>query len=522
MQQAVDAAPVSRISLFGFPARLRRALNYVPILSTVVIYENLKRLLLKVPLNKAKSSKEVDMFVFNLNRFFKTSKKSILLPVLACVFLAVACGKDSEDDPAATAGPVISAWTRLVGAAGKATNALAVAVDGEGYSYITGFTTGTIDPDRTGSVIRDAFIARYDRDGERLWIKQLGYATMVTAGQGIAVDKSGNSYVAGWTTGNLEAGSGSATGSSDFFVAKYDKEGGRLWVKQLGVDDKSTAGFAVAVDNSGNTYITGYTNGDLDGAGPGTLTGAQDIFVAKYDTSGVQQWVKQLGALSSTSQGRGIAVDQAGNSYATGLTTGDLDSGVAGTYDVFIVKYDTSGNKKWVIQKGVSEKETQGFGIAVDASGNCHVTGYTKGDLGGPGTLVGDKDVFVMKYDTAGQFKWLKQTSESGKDAVGYGIALDSAGNCYATGITNADLDGAGPNVFKGDNELFVIAYDTNGASLWIRQMASSVTSNDLKALGIAATRNGTCIVAGYVTENFDEQSLTGSSDAFITTKLNK
>lgn len=80
-----------------------------------------------------------------------------------------------------------------------------------------------------------------------------------------------------------------------------------------------------------------------------------------------------------------------------------------------------------------------------------------------------------------------------------------------------------GPGVFTGERDLFVIAYDTNGASLWTRQMASEGESGDLKASGIAATTNATCIVAGYVDEAFDGETFTGLwTDAFITTKLNQ
>jgi len=415
-----------------------------------------------------------------------------------------------------------------VGVASANTIGFAVAVDGDGYSYTTGYTTGIIDTNRTGSVQEDVFVARYDKDGTRLWISQMGVASYMTEGCGIAVDSSGNSYVAGWTEANLEAGTGSATGEVEFFIAKYDKDGTRSWVKQLGGSASTfSPGLAVAVDSSGNSYVTGYTDADLDGAGPGALTGTYDIFVAKYDTSGTLQWVKQLGATGAENYGNSIAVDQNGNCYVTGNARGDIDtigSGLTGTTDVFIAKYNTSGALQWVIQKGVNAKETYGYGIDVDASGNSYVAGTTYGDLDGAGSgvLVGTSDVFVMKYNSSGVLQWIKQTSQALYWADGRGIALDSAGNCYVTGITTADLDGSGPGVFTGDVDIFVMAYDTNGASLWIRQMASDVDSDDLNAYGIAATTNGTCIVAGYVVEDFDGQSLTGLADAFVTTKLNK
>ncbi len=451
--------------------------------------------------------------------------KLTFFSLLVVTLFTLGCGSSSSNtDSSQPAGPVLSAWTRLVGVASANTIGWAVAVDGDGYSYTTGYTTGIIDTTRTGTVNEDVFVARYDRDGTRLWIKQMGVDGRSTHGRGIAVDASGNSYVAGWTEANLVAGSGASTGTQDFFIAKYDKNGTRVWVKQLGVATKETTGLAVAVDADGNSYVTGYTKGDLDGEGAGTLTGTHDIFVAKYDTSGTLQWVKQLGATGCENYGNGIAVDQNGNCYVTGKATGDIHtigSGLTGSDDVFIAKYDTSGDKKWVIQKGASGRSTYGWGIAVDASGNSYVTGFTNGNLlVGSGLSIGTADVFVMKYNSSGELQWLKQTGVQYYWTEGFGIALDSAGNCYVAGITQADLDGTGPGTNTGDMDVFVISYDKDGTIRMIKQMGTA--QEEFFAYGIAATTNGTCIVAGDVDADFDGQSCTGSTDAFITTKLNQ
>lgn len=432
-------------------------------------------------------------------------------------FSAVASGM-----PAAV---ILSSWSRLIGVASAITIGNAVAVDGNGYSYTTGYTTGKIDPDRAHGIQQDVFVARYDKDGTRLWIKQMGVEGKYTDGCGIAVDAYGNSYTAGWTRANLVSGSGDSTGSQDVFVAKYGKDGTFKWVKQLGVATKITTGFAIAVDSSGNSYVTGYTNADLDGVGTGTLTGTSDVFVAKYNTDGTLLWVKQLGVAGVGAYARSIAVDPAGNCYVTGNTDGGLYGNIqAGSTDVFVLKYNTTGTIQWVKQMGVAAglKSTYGYGIDVDASGNSYITGSTGGDLdgAGPGVLVGNPDVFVMKYNTSGVLQWLRQTSAAGKYASGKAIAIDSAGNCYAAGMTNADLDGDG--VFSGDANIFVIAYDKDGTSLWSKHMGSAGDSYDLDTSGIAVSAGGTCLVAGYVSDNFDGETLIGIADAFVTTKLNE
>ena len=110
------------------------------------------------------------------------------------------------------------------------------------------------------------------------------------------------------------------------------------WTKQIGTSS-SDRGEDVAVDSSGNVYVTGQT----DGALTGTNAGDYDIFLTKYNSSGDQQWMRQTGA-SSSDQGHGVAVDSSGNAYVTGYTDSSLTGSNAGDYDIFLLKYDTNGN----------------------------------------------------------------------------------------------------------------------------------------------------------------------------------
>jgi len=116
------------------------------------------------------------------------------------------------------------------------------------------------------------------------YIKQLGVAGKYTAAFGVAVDTSGNAYVTGITNGGLDGNT--LTGTDDFFLTKYDSSGTKLFTKQLGVAGQVTYAFGVAVDTSGNAYVTGYTDGGLDG---NTLTGTDDFFLTKYDSAGTKQ-----------------------------------------------------------------------------------------------------------------------------------------------------------------------------------------------------------------------------------------
>ena len=124
-------------------------------------------------------------------------------------------------------------------------------------------------------------------------------------------------------------------------MVKYNSSGTKQWTKQLG---SSSADYAtgVAVDSSGNVYAAGYTNGDLDGSN----AGGWDLFVVKYNSSGTKQWTQQLGS-SGGDGAYGVAVDSSGNVYAAGTTKGALDGNTnAGSYDLFVVKYNSSGVKQ--------------------------------------------------------------------------------------------------------------------------------------------------------------------------------
>ena len=129
----------------------------------------------------------------------------------------------------------------------------------------------------------------------------------------------------------------------------------------------------------------------------------------------------------------GIALDGDGNFYVTGYTTGNLDGQTnAGLKDIFVTKYDQTGTKQWTSLLGTASDDAAG-GIAVDASGNVYVTGYTNGSLAGQ-TNAGGADVFVAKYDGSGARIWVALLGTSADDA-GNGIAADSSGNVYVTGI---------------------------------------------------------------------------------------
>ena len=171
------------------------------------------------------------------------------------------------------------------------------------------------------------------------WTRQLGSASEDVA-QAITSDAAGNVYAAGFTSGALDGQT--SAGNSDLFITKYDARGVKQWTRQLG-----TAGFdaayAITSDAAGNVYAAGSTSGALDGQ---TSAGGGDLFITKYDASGVKQWTRQLGT-AGFDYATAITSDAAGNVYAAGLTESALDGQTsAGGFDLFIVKYQADGRKR--------------------------------------------------------------------------------------------------------------------------------------------------------------------------------
>jgi hypothetical protein len=281
----------------------------------------------------------------------------------------------------------------------------------------------------------DNFIAKYASSGALVWAKRAGGASF-DRGNGIATDGAGNGYVTGlfsdtatFGTGDLNQTTITSAGSDDIFVAKYDSSGALVWTKTAG-GSGGDVGSGIAADGAGNSYVTGFFNGPATfGAGEPsqtTLTGT-GTFIAKYDATGTLVWAKQ----AAGNHGRGIATDGTGYSYVTGELAGDI----------FVAKYDPDGALVWSKRAGGTGGD-RGDGIATDGAGNSYVTGL----LAGTGTFgagevnqitltsAGGADIFVAKYDPNGTLVWAKRAGASVSD-LGHGVATDGAGNAYVTGL---------------------------------------------------------------------------------------
>jgi hypothetical protein len=281
-------------------------------------------------------------------------------------------------------------------------------VDGSGNVYVTGRSEGTS---------YDYATIKYDSAGNELWEKRYnGPGNGIDWAFAIAVDGSGNVYVTG--------GSGGSGTSDDYATIKYDPDGNELWVTRY----NSPANFgdyarAIAVDGSENVYVTGGSGGS------GT---SQDYATIKYDSAGNELWVRRYNSPgNSDDEAYAIAVDGSGNVYVTGDSRGSETF-----YDYATIKYDLAGNELWVRRYNrLGYSEDRAYAIAVDGSGNVYVTG----ESGGWGT---GSDYATIKYDPTGNQLWEKRyNGPPGNDEdKAYAIAVDGSGNVYVTGYSGGSL----------------------------------------------------------------------------------
>ena len=383
------------------------------------------------------------------------------------------------------------------------------------------------------------------------WAKQFAGNTYA---QGLAVttDNAGNVYTTGTFSGVIDFDPGAGDQSigasgDDVFISKLDASGNFVWAKVIGSVGTDVA-WAIATDNTGNIYLTGYFLGTVDfdpGAGTANMTslGASDVFILKLDTNGDFVWVKTVGG-TDNEEGNCIRVDASNNVYISGTMnngTVDFDPGpsnydLSGYYDTFILKLDASGDFVWAKKFDCPIDLVHIYAIELDASGNVYSSGRfletTDFDPGaGTSNLTANDgtDIFVCKLNSAGDFQWVKQIIGT-EPASAYGLDVDAGNNIYLTGRFSgtADFDpGAGTaNLTSfGDYDIFVCRLNSTGDYVWANKFGGTTAD---QAEDIAVSSNGNIYVTGAfnTVADFDPTSGTnylisnGSADAFCL-KLN-
>lgn len=375
-----------------------------------------------------------------------------------------------------------------------------VATDSNGNVYITGYTEGSLAGPNNAGI--DAWVAKYDSSGKLLWKQQLGLFGPRVTFVSVATDSLGNVYVSGGTDGSL---AGASQGKYDALVVKYNSSGNLVWKRQLGTSDDEGAS-AVATDNLGNVYISGDTRGSLARTNNVDAEGyvRNDAWVAKYTSSGDLLWKRQLGS-SNDDYSNGAATDSNGNIYISGYTSGALAGTNNAGEDAWVAKYNSSGDLLWKQQLGLFGSFVFSYDVATDRFGNVYLCGMTSGSLGGDD--LGREDAWVAKYNTSGTLVWKQQIGTSKYDTA-KGVATDSNGNVYISGMTLGSLGGP----YKGMSDAWVAKYSNNGALMWKKQLGASGSD---RSNSVATDNNSNVYISGYTEGNLGLDSH-ASRDAWV------
>ncbi|MFC2161966.1 SBBP repeat-containing protein, partial [Acidobacteriota bacterium] len=406
--------------------------------------------------------------------------------------------------------PVLG-WHTFLGGVGADTSSC-IAIDASGNVYVAGRSTSTWGtpvnaitpapvPSEAGVYGYDLFVAKLDSNGLLQWNTFMGSSKDEEGGFNIAVDTSGNVYVVGyglatWGTAPVNPfmlGAEGDLNAYDVFAVKLNSSGVLQWNTFMGsvTYDRGTG---IAVDASGNVYVTGYSDATW-GTPLNAHAGGEEIFVTKLNSVGTLVWNTFLGS-AYYDRSYGIALDSSGNVYLSGRsdsTWGTPVSAHAGSWDIFAAKVNSSGVLQWNTFMG-SGNNDYSFGIAVDPGGNVHLTGRSSSTWGTPvNAFAGGLDVFAAKLNSSGALVWNTFLGSTSDDR-GYGITLDTGGNVYLAGYSNATW-GIPKNDHSGNLDAFGARLNSSGALEWNSFLGTP--GNDY-GYGVAVDSSGYIYVSGY------------------------
>lgn len=403
--------------------------------------------------------------------------------------------------------------------------------DAQGNIYACGTFGGTADFDPESGVFEltgGSFIAKLNASGELIWataLESLGIRT-------ISVDQSGNVYLGYNLSGTADFDPGmdelkfTADGFGDIVIVKLSSTGDLVWAKQLGGPDSDNV-YGMDVEANGTVYITGTYGETMDfDPGPGTanltVEGGKDVYILKLDASGDFVWVKDFGG-PDFDYSNDLLSDGSGDVYLWGEFSGTVDfdpgSGSAsltaqGSADLFMSKFDASGNHQWSVNFG-GEANTVPYDLEIDNNGSVYVCGTFKGtgdfdpsagvtELTGQGVI----DSYIGKFSTAnGSLIWARSFGGD-RSVFADGITVDAQGNVFTTGGFSGDIDfdpGSGEAILMAtdlvDSDIFISRLDSDGNYECAVGMFAGATQIGSE---IISTSSGKLILSGIFESTVD------------------
>jgi len=310
----------------------------------------------------------------------------------------------------------------------------------------------------------DYATVKYNTSGIQQWVERYnGISNDDDEAYSIAVDGTGNVYVTGYSLGTWSTG-------VDIVTIKYNTSGILQWLKiYAGQDDSQDEGHSIKVDGAGSVYVTG-------------IGGDADYVTIKYNSSGVQQWVQSYnGPGNYVDEAYSIVVDSFGNVYVTGESWGET------YYDYATIKYNSSGIQQWVTRyNGPSNDFDKAVSLVVDGSGNVYATGWSFGNITG-------WDYATVKYSSLGVQQWVQRyNGPADSTDIPHSMAIDGSANIYVTGYSRAASS-------SGWGDYATIRYSSSGVQQWVQRYNGPGNGSD-RAYSITLDASGNVYVTGYST----------------------
>ncbi len=380
-----------------------------------------------------------------------------------------------------------SYWIRRYNGPGNGEDkATAIAVDGLGNIYATGYSTNEYNN-------TDLTTIKYNSLGVQLWVQRYnGTANGSDKGKDIKIDALGNVYVTGTVVTRTVS---TIVSESDFVTIKYDNRGVQQWVRLYnGTGDGDDKANALALDSRGNVYVTGESLG---------LEGNYDYLTIKYNSLGAVDWVHRYNGPGNRDDAPyAIAVDEDENVYITGGSVGD------GTdYDFATIKYNYSGAMVWLKRYESNNRVQIAISVKVSNSGNVYVAGISD-------ELTTDRDYVTLKYNSDGEQQWVRSyngphnTWDYARDLV-----IDRFENVYVTGLSenrDGDLSTAATT----------LKYNSIGTEIWNIKYKDPIYNHGA-AIAIALDNYNNVYITGY-TKGESHTSYNDFADYFLTIKYSQ
>jgi hypothetical protein len=421
---------------------------------------------------------------------------------------------------------------------------LKMVVDSLNNVYVTGYyqsnlfnisdTNGTITLGNSGSGTEDGFVVKYNSNGTILWASKIS-GTLDDRGSDLSIDSLNNIYVTGYYASNsitinrvtgpsstiTLTNSGSATLNT--FIIKYDTNGNIIWVNIIG-GTLNESPQKIKVDSSTNVYVTGVYESNPLTIGGTSLgnSGLSDIFIIKYNSNGNTAWANRISGFYTDSP-KELIIDNLNNVYVTGnyasklltisgqngssttITNEGNPSG--GSYDSFIIKYNSNGTIVWVNKIGAYGDYDGTTNLNIDSSNNIYVTGYYNSQFilnisgqGGSTTInstISERQTYIVKYNSNGNILWVNKIYGNSVLDTPIDLSIDSSNNVYVTGYYASN-----PITIYGNNNdtidlintdaynSYIVKYNSSGIIIWANRIGGGgvVTTKKLAITPFVST----------------------------------